>query len=116
MAGRLFALQEIHDRIPIPQIFRDRRHPLERFDDFEVYHKYRFPRLEIYHLTDEVAPFIQVANRGEWTVPPLLQICITLRFYASGSFQDIIGDCTGKHDIESFRSNLLATQTLTKST
>ena len=36
------------------RVFRDRNHPLEKFDDVELYTKFRFRRQDITGLTDEI--------------------------------------------------------------
>ena len=84
------------------RIFRDRRHPFEVFDDVELYNKFRFRRHDIIALTDEVGETLELATRLG-TVPPLLQVCVALRFYASGSFQDVCGELIGIHQSTSCR-------------
>lgn len=74
-----------------PRIFRDHTQPLETFDDEEIYRKFRLPRDVIMQLTDELTDQIQHANRLG-SLPPLMQVLLTLRFYASGAFQDVCGE------------------------
>ena len=61
------------------------------FDDVELYNKFRFRRHDIIDITREVEIDIEVTNRV-YSLSPLLQVMIALRFYASGSFQDMVGE------------------------
>lgn len=78
------------------RILRDRTHPFEIFDDVELYRKFRFRRQDIIDITDEICNDIKLVNR-HGTLPPLLQVMTALRFYASGSFQDVCGELIGIH-------------------
>ena len=64
------------------RIFRDRNHPFELFGDVELFRKFRFRWQDILKIANEVSDAIQKTNR-KGTVPPLLQVMTTLRFYAS---------------------------------
>ncbi|XP_025111928.1 putative nuclease HARBI1 [Pomacea canaliculata] len=76
------------------RVFRDRTHPFEVFDDMELYRKFCFRRAHILALTDEVADDIAVTNR-QGALTPLLQVLVTLRYFASSSFQDVCGELIG---------------------
>ena len=76
------------------QIFRDCSHPFEKFDDVELFKKFRFRQLDILAITDSSRDDIELANcRG--TLTPLLQVIVTIWYYVSGSFQDVCGELTG---------------------
>ena len=77
------------------QIFRDRTHPLEVFDDTEVFRKFRLPRQAILDLTDSVSDELQYYFRRPRSLTPVLQVCVALRFYATGTFQDVVGELIG---------------------
>ena len=75
---------------------RDRSHPFEKFDDVELFQKFRFRRLEILAITDSIRNDIELANRRGSLTPLLdLQVMVALRLYASGSFQDACGELIG---------------------
>ena len=77
------------------RIFRDRTHPFEVFDDEKVLRKFRLHRQSILDLTDTVRHDLEhpLVRRGALT--PVLQVLLTLRFYATGTFQDVIADLIG---------------------
>ena len=67
-------------------------------DDFtgeELRARYRFRRESILFITNLVAGDISRNTRLNHALPPLQQVLIALRFYASGSFLQVIGDTFG---------------------
>ncbi|KAL8607721.1 hypothetical protein ACOMHN_039394 [Nucella lapillus] len=73
------------------RIFRDRiNHPLDKFDDVEIFCKFRFRRADILQVVAEIEDELRHVNRLGY-LPPSLQVCLALRFYATGSFQDVCG-------------------------
>ena len=76
------------------RIFRDRKHPFDTYDDHEVFRKFRFRRHHILDLTQEISAEIELSNRG-FTLTPLQQVLVTLRYYATSSFQDVCGELVG---------------------
>lgn len=76
------------------RIIRDRTNPLDTFDDVEMYSKFRFRRHDILSMVDEIKDELEMANRG-YTVLPCIQVCVALRFYATGSFQSACADLAG---------------------
>lgn len=76
------------------RIFRDRTNPLEVFDDQEVYKKFRFYRQDIFEIADEIEEDLQTLPR-KGSLTTLLQVLITLRFYATGTFFDTVGEMIG---------------------
>ena len=78
------------------RIFRDRRNPLDAFDDMEMFEKFRFHRENIMTLTEELEPHLIQNGRRGGLLPAILQVCLTLRFFfATGTFQDTIGEMIG---------------------
>ena len=74
----------------VERLFRDRINPLEKFDDVELYNKFRFRRIHILAIVDELRGARELPLTRQGTVPPVLQVCVALRFYATGCFQVII--------------------------
>lgn len=85
------------------RIFRDRLHPLDKYDDIELYSKFRFRRQDILELTDEVREDLELPNR-KGALPPVLQVLLTLRYYACGSIQNVCGELIGVHQTTSCRT------------
>ena len=68
---------------------------IDDYSDEEVRVRYRFRRESILFITNLVAGDISRNTRRNHALPPLLQVLIALRFYASGSFLQVIGDTFG---------------------
>ena len=68
---------------------------IDDFTDEELRARYRFRRESILFITNLVAGDISRNTRRNHALPPLLQVLIALRFYASGSFLQVIGDTFG---------------------
>lgn len=94
MAAILALQRRRRMRLRRNRIFRDRTHPFEKFDDVEIVRKFRFRRREILDLTNLIERDITMTNR-KGTLTPLLQVLVTLRYYASSSFQDVCGELIG---------------------
>ncbi|XP_064646164.1 putative nuclease HARBI1 [Lineus longissimus] len=74
------------------RIFRDRVHPLEIYNDLQLYQRYRLDRQTILDLVDAVRNYIEPQTDRNHALPADLKVLATLRFYASGSFQEVTGD------------------------
>ena len=87
-------------------LFADLRHPrrprpfkppinIESVTDEELRNRFRFGRQGIGYITNLIADKLRRSTRRNHALPPLLQVLIALRFYASGSFLQVIGDTAG---------------------
>ncbi|XP_068710741.1 putative nuclease HARBI1 [Montipora foliosa] len=87
-------------------LFADLRHPrrprqfkppinIENFTDEELRNRFRFGRQGIGYITNLIADELRRSTRRNHALPPLQQVLIALRFYASGSFLQVIGDTAG---------------------
>lgn len=76
------------------RIFRDRTNPFDKFDDVELFTKFRFRRHDILAITDDLHVDIDIPTR-KGSLTPLLQVMVALRFYACGCFQDVCGELIG---------------------
>ena len=86
----------MHDRaLRRERRIRDRLDPLA-LNDRELLKNYKFPRHELIRLIEELDPFLQRRTRRSHAVPTRTQVLLTLRIYASGSFQHVIGDLAGR--------------------
>ncbi|KAK4873006.1 hypothetical protein RN001_015035 [Aquatica leii] len=75
------------------QVLRDNTNPLEVYTNNELYQRYRFCRNTIQTV---LLPMVypqnnQDSNRG-LPIPPIIKLCMALRFYATGSYQRTVGD------------------------
>ena len=77
------------------RIFRDRSNPLDIYTDEELFSRFRFPRNELLALIDEFAQELEFPTRRLGSLSAGMQIMIALRFFATGSFQEVIGDVFG---------------------
>ena len=76
-------------------IFRDRSNPLDIYTDEELFSRFRFPRYELLALIDEFAQELEFPTQRKGSLSAGMQIMIALRFLATGSFQEVIGDVFG---------------------
>lgn len=88
----LWALE--HDRLRRERVFRDRLNPLD-VSDFHLLQHYRLPRHEILQLCEEIGPQIRRRTSRTRAIPVHTQILVALRFFASGTFQNVVGDTVG---------------------
>ena len=102
MAGILIHLRNIADRnrnrrLVRPRVFRDRTHPLDMYDDEEIRRRYRLTRQLIMSLHDIIGPGLEPDTNRNHAVPAILQLFTALRYYATGTFQNVVGDNSGIH-------------------
>ena len=65
--------------------------------DDELLRKYRFPRQELILLFEEMMePQLRRRARRSQALPVHTQVLLAMRLFASGSFQNVIGDTAGK--------------------
>ena len=92
MADLLFPLID-------PQIrerkFQQREIDLDELTDEELRSRYRFGRESIKFLVEILKDDLQRQTRRNHALSPTLQVLVALRFFASGSFLQIIGDTVG---------------------
>lgn len=75
-----------------PKIFQSRKHPLDLYSEEEFQRRYRFTRKTFYYVLGIFRDDIEATgNRGD-PVPVEDRLLITLRYYATGSFQTVIAD------------------------
>lgn len=72
--------------------------PLQYYTERELRSRYRFGREGIEFIVDLLADEISPATRRSHSLSAKEQILITLRFVASGSFLEVIGDTFGSYD------------------
>ncbi|KAM3876289.1 putative nuclease HARBI1 [Diretmus argenteus] len=87
--------RERNQTVYVNALVRHNFSPLDVLNDRPLQHKYRLPRAEIQRLIQIVSPHIQRATRRNYALSPEVQLLAALRFYAVGSFQEVVGDGTG---------------------
>ena len=79
----------------IPRCYlRDLTDPFRMLDDEEFQFRYRFSKVAVYQLFDVISADHELQCRKH-AVPPLLQLLVCLRFFATGHFQRTDGDLLG---------------------
>ncbi|XP_041355383.1 C-type mannose receptor 2-like [Gigantopelta aegis] len=74
------------------RVFRDRFHPLDMYNDLELYQRYRLDRRTILDLIDAVGDVLDPHTVRNHALSSSLNIFEALRFYATGSFQQVTAD------------------------
>ncbi len=93
-------LAQLYDMQPhehIPRQIRDRSNPMEEFGDDDFFVRFRFDKDTVRYICDLVIVNLQRRQDHTEHIPPLLQLLMTLRYYASGTFQIVVGDLLGVH-------------------
>ncbi|CAN7976471.1 unnamed protein product [Ixodes persulcatus] len=83
------------DAYPTPAILRppprDRRNPMEMYNDREFSARFRFAKTTVRELLCTLSLQPSWDDRGK-PLTPLLQFLVALRFYGAGAFQTVTGD------------------------
>lgn len=74
---------------PSKRVIRDRLNSLEAYTDDELFERYRF-RQEVY-LLNLIGGTLLESTRNN-ALPPMLQLFVCLRFFATGAYHKLIGD------------------------
>ena len=85
------------ERIPRRRNLKNRTNPFEIFDEQEFKMRFRFQKQTILWLTDLIGGDLRPQTRRRQPISELNQILLTLRFLATGTFQQVIGDLFGVH-------------------
>jgi hypothetical protein len=75
---------------PSKRVIRDRLNPLENYDD-EVFERFRFRRASIAFLLKFMGETL-VNSTENHALPPISQVFVCLRFFATGAYHKLIGD------------------------
>lgn len=94
--AELQALQDLQVNASIrrERVFRDRSNPFDVYDDLDFWMRYRFSKPSVIRIADLVRTNIQHRTNRSKPFAAEIQVLIALRFYATGSFQRIVGDAT----------------------
>ena len=75
----MLLLQENRRALRRERVFRDRKNPLDSYDDTEMYSKYRFTRLGCIILIDLFAEGLEHPTKRNKALPWYLQVFVDLR-------------------------------------
>ena len=81
--------------LPQQRNYRLRNVCLDDFNDEYLKSRYRFGRESIDFLIDLLSDDLKRRTARSHAIDPLVQVLVSLRFYASGSFLEVIGDTFG---------------------
>ncbi|XP_055999383.1 putative nuclease HARBI1 [Ostrea edulis] len=76
---------------PSKRVIRDRLNPLETYTDDELFERYRFRQASVVYLLDLIGGALIDSTKIN-ALPPLLQLFVCLRFFATGAYHKLIGD------------------------
>ena len=82
----------------VPRVFRDRLNPLEVFRSAQFRKKFRFWPHQILEILDEIRDDIEPDTQRSHAITALIKLCATLRFFACGTYLDVVGDVMGLSD------------------
>ena len=77
------------------RVFRDRTHPLDSYNDIELFRKYRFDRNGCIYLIDLLTDDLRHQSQRNQALSPSLQVFIALNFYATGAVLDSMATIHG---------------------
>lgn len=76
---------------PSKRVIRDRLNPLEAYTDDELFERYRFRQVSVVYLLNLIGGTLLESTRNN-ALPPMLQLFVCLRFFATGAYHKLIGD------------------------
>ena len=97
MALALFLLEEEAVALSLmnQRVFRDRRNPLDSYNDIEFISRYRITRVIFLQLHDKIADSLHRSTVRSHSIPTTTQLAVTLQFLATGTFQTVIATSHG---------------------
>jgi hypothetical protein len=94
----LSSSDEDEERIPRRRrALRERINPFDLYDEQEFKMRFRFEKQTILWLCDLIGPEIEPITRRRKPVTALNQILLTMRYLATGGFQQLLGDTFAVH-------------------
>ena len=90
-----FEQEEVIDKVAVGRVFQDRKNPLEKYNDSGIIKRYRLCREDILSLVDNLRDRLETPTNRSHAVPPVLQVFATLRYFATGGQQRLVGDDAG---------------------
>ncbi|KAJ8911563.1 hypothetical protein NQ315_007944 [Exocentrus adspersus] len=88
---------EIARHIERPRVYRERENQFEKYSESEFRNRFRLTKENVNILVELIEDNIPIISYRGNTLSIMEQILISLRFYATGSFQILIGDDCNIH-------------------
>ena len=83
--------------VEVPRFYGDRCNPFELYDGAGFLYRFRLVRNTVLWLLDQLEGQLdKIQNKGV-SVPPVIQLLVTLQFFGSGSILGNIGYIFGQH-------------------
>jgi hypothetical protein len=79
------------------RILKDRFNPYEELDELSFITRYRLSKQCFIELLNLIQTELKIIKMKKESLPPIIQLAIVLRFYATGQFQITEGDLHGIH-------------------
>lgn len=92
MADRVYFRLLMRRNFRRQRILRDRTNPFDVYGDVELFARFRFRREDVITLVDLFGDELEHPLPRGGSLPPLMQVLVALRFFATGGFQRTIGD------------------------
>ncbi len=87
---------EVVDRlIRREPIVRDRSNPFVEYNEEDFLARFRLPKAAVMQLLHRLGDGLDPAQHRVTAIPPILQLLVALRFYATSSFLRVDGDLVG---------------------
>ncbi|KAF7688699.1 hypothetical protein HF521_013506 [Silurus meridionalis] len=95
MAGIVHRYHSFGGREYRQRVYVELSQPLEQYTTEELYARFCFGNADIKYIADFVRPKLQQRTRKSHSLSVEEQVLIGLRFYASGTFYQVVGDNIG---------------------
>ena len=97
MALALFLLEDEYTALSLTnqRVFRDRRNPLDSYNDIEFISRYRITRVIFLQLHDKIVESLHRSTARSHSIPTTTQLGVALQFMATGTFQTVIATAHG---------------------
>ncbi|KAJ8273395.1 hypothetical protein GJAV_G00101130 [Gymnothorax javanicus] len=95
MAGVVHRYHHFARRGYRQRVYVERTKPLEQYTTEELYAQFRFGRADIEYLVNLLRPKLQHRTQRSHGLSVEDRILIALRFYACGTFYQVVGDYMG---------------------
>ncbi|XP_023236991.1 uncharacterized protein LOC111636062 [Centruroides sculpturatus] len=74
------------------RIISPRRNDLEQLDDYDFLCRYLLPKESVRNLLERIGHNLVSTSSRNYAMSPMEQLSLALRFYATGTFQLVVGD------------------------
>ena len=111
MAAALRRVRYLRERLRqrrehVERIIPDHQNPLEVYSPEEVRVRYRFFPDTIMFIARAIGADLQRPTDRSSALPVVIQLCVALRFFATGSFFITVGDCVRLSKSAAYRAVL----------